>query len=194
LHDLIGHSISVMGVQAGAVRSVLRDDQQRERDALLRVERTGRETVGEMRRLLGLLRPDQDGVGEPTPSLRRAEQLVSEMQPAGMSVRLSVRGDLNRLSPGVDLAGYRILQEALTNALKHAPHTNVEASVRSTDDCLEIGIINDGDTTPQGAGEHVGHGLLGMRERVALYGGELVTGPRGSGGFAVHARIPLEAP
>jgi signal transduction histidine kinase len=159
----------------------------------MRVERTGRETVGEMRRLLGLLRPDQDGVGEPTPSLRRAERLVGEMQTAGLSVRLSVRGDLDSLSAGVDLAAYRILQEALTNALRHAPHTNVEASVRCTDDGLEIAVINDGDTTPQGASEHVGHGLLGMRERVALYGGELVTGPRDGGGFAVHARIPLQA-
>jgi signal transduction histidine kinase len=194
LHDVIGHSISVMGVQAGAVRSVLHEDQQRERDALLRVERTGREAVGEMRRLIGLLRPDQDGVGEPTPSLRRAEQLVSEMQTAGLAVRLSVRGDLQRLSAGLDLAGYRILQEALTNALKHAPRTNVEASVACTDDGLQIDVINDGDATSTGPSEHVGHGLLGMRERVALYGGELSTGPRDGGGFAVHARLPLEAP
>lgn len=194
LHDVIGHSISVMGVQAGAVRSVLREDQRRERDALRQVERTGRQAVGEMRRLLGLLRPDHEGVGEPTPSLRRVEQLVSEMHDAGLAVRLSVHGNLDRLSAGVDLAGFRILQEALTNALKHAPRTNVQASVSCTGDCLEIDVINDGDTTPQDASEHVGHGLLGMRERVALYGGELVAGPRDSGGFAVHARIPLEAP
>jgi signal transduction histidine kinase len=194
LHDVIGHSISVMGVQAGAVRSVLREDQRRERDALLRVERTGREAVGEMRRLIGLLRPDQAGVGEPTPSLRRAEQLVSEMLTAGLAVRLSVHGDLDSLSAGVDLAGYRILQEALTNALKHAPRANVEASVSCTGESLEVDVINDGNATRQGASGHVGHGLLGMRERVALYGGELVTGPRDSGGFAVHARLPLEAP
>src|SRR5947209_4337406 len=99
LHDVIGHSISVMGVQAGAVRSVLREDQPRERDALLAVERTGRQAVGEMRRLIGLLRPDQrKGVGDPTPSLRRAEQLVDDMRNAGLSVRLSVRGNLDRLS------------------------------------------------------------------------------------------------
>jgi len=194
LHDVIGHSISVMGVQAGAVRSVLHEDQQRERDALLRVERTGREAVGEMRRLIGLLRPDQDGFGEPTPSLRRVEQLVSEMQTAGLAVRLSMRGDLERLSAGVDLAGYRILQEALTNALKHAAGASVEASVACTDDGLQIDVINDGNPTSRAASEHVGHGLLGMRERVALYGGELSTGPRDGGGFAVRARLPLEAP
>lgn len=194
LHDVIGHSISVMGVQAGAVRSVLRDDQWRERDALLAVERTGRQAVGEMRRLIGLLRPDQDGVGDPTPSLRRVEQLVSEMHNAGLAVRLRVSGDLDRLSAGIDVAGFRILQEALTNVLKHAPHANVEASVSCTDHGLEIDVINDGDTASRGDREHAGHGLLGMRERVSLYGGELVTGPREGGGFAVYARIPLEAP
>jgi signal transduction histidine kinase len=190
LHDVIGHSISVMGVQARAVRSVLREDQQRERDALQRVERTGREAVGEMRRLIGLLRPDHDGVVEPTPSLRRIEQLVGEMRTAGLAVRLTMRGDLERLSTGIDLAGYRILQEALTNALKHAPRANVEASVACTEDGLQIDVINDGNATSQASSEHVGHGLLGMRERVALYGGQLSTGPRDGGGFAVHSRRP----
>jgi signal transduction histidine kinase len=193
LHDVIGHSISVMGVQAGAVRSVLREDQLRERDALLAVERTGRQAVGEMRRLIGLLRPDDDGVGDPTPSLRRAEQLVGELREAGLSVRLSVAGDLSRLSAGVDLAGYRILQEALTNAMKHAPRANVAAGVICTTDELEIEVTDDGSATPRASGGDVGHGLLGMRERVSLYGGELVAGPGPAGGFVVHARIPLEA-
>jgi signal transduction histidine kinase len=193
LHDVIGHSISVMGVQAGAVRSVLRGDQRRERDALLAVERTGRQAVGEMRRLIGLLRPEDDGVGEPTPSLRRAEQLVSELRDAGLSVRLSVHGDLSKLSAGVDLAGFRILQEALTNALKHAPRANVEASVSCTADELAIEVTDDGSAIPQNSSGHIGHGLLGMRERVSLYGGDLAAGPGPAGGFAVRARIPLEA-
>jgi signal transduction histidine kinase len=193
LHDVIGHSISVMGVQAGAVRSVLRDDQRRERDALLQVERTSRQAVGEMRRLLGLLRPEEEGVSEPTPSLRRVEQLASQMRDAGLALRLSIHGDLNRLPAGVDLAGYRILQEALTNAFKHAPRANVEASVTCSDAELEIDVINDGDASSQGRSDHVGQGLLGMRERVTLYGGELVTGPRDGRGFAVHACIPFEA-
>jgi signal transduction histidine kinase len=192
LHDVIGHSISIMGVQAGAVRSVLREDQQRERDALLAAERTGRQAVGEMRRLIGLLRPDDDGVADPAPSLRGAESLVGELRDAGLAVRLVVHGDLARLSAGVDLAGFRILQEALTNALKHAPHANVQATVSCTPEELQIEVIDDGNATPQSAGEQTGHGLLGMRERVSLYGGELVTGPREDGGFAVRARIPLE--
>jgi signal transduction histidine kinase len=146
-----------------------------------------------MRRLIGLLRPDDDVVGDPTPSLRRAEQLVGELREAGLSVRLSVHGDLSKLSAGVDLAGFRILQEALTNALKHAPGASVEASVSCTADELAIEVIDDGSATPQNSSGHVGHGLLGMRERVSLYGGELVTGPSPTGGFAIHARIPLEA-
>ena len=193
LHDMIGHSISVMGVQAGSLRSVLREAQSREREALLAVERTGRQAVAEMRRLLGLLRADLGGVGGPTPSLRRVEQLASDLRKAGLCLRLSVHGDLSKLPAGADLAGYRILQEALTNALKHAPHANVEASVRCTPHELDIQVTDDGNETRRGPSGHVGHGLLGMRERVALYGGDLVTGPTPSGGFAVHARIPLEA-
>src|SRR5436305_2857340 len=192
LHDVIGHSISVMGVQAGAVRSLLREDQRRERDALLAVERTGRQAVGEMRRLLGLLRTQVGSLGDPTPSLRRLEQLVSDLREAGLSVRLTVDGDLSALSPGVDLAGYRICQEALTNALKHAPGANVEATVTCSDSALEIDVTNNGGATRQTQANHVGHGLVGMRERVRLYGGELETGPTpGGGGFAVRARIPL---
>jgi signal transduction histidine kinase len=191
LHDVIGHSISVMGVEAGAVRSVLRKDQQREREALLAVERTGREAVGEMRRLIGLLRTEDDGIGEPSPSLRRVEQLIGEMRDAGLAVRLKVEGDLSLIPPGVDLAGFRIVQEALTNALKHAAHANVEARITCTEHELEIEVTNDGSTQPMPDG-HAGHGLLGMRERTSLYGGELTTGPREGGGFTLHARIPLE--
>src|SRR5438270_8475787 len=192
LHDVIGHSISVMGVQAGAVRSVLRDDQRRERDALLAVERTGREAVGEMRRLIGLLRPQEDADGDPPPSLRRVEQLVSDMRGAGLDVHLNVHGDPARLPPGVDLAGYRILQEALTNAFKHAPGAHVEATVTCSDQALEIQVIDDGTATPRSDGDHIGHGLVGMRERVSLYGGALVAERRPGDGFQVRARIPFE--
>jgi len=192
LHDVIGHSISVMGVQAGAVRSVLRDDQHRERESLLSVERTGRQAVDEMRRLIGLLRAQDDVLGDPTPSLRHVGQLVGDMRGAGLDARVGVHGDLSVLSPGVDLAGYRILQEALTNALKHAPGARVEATVTCSGTALEITVNDDGGMTRRGPGKHVGHGLVGMRERVALYGGELVTGRSPGGGYAVRARIPLE--
>jgi signal transduction histidine kinase len=194
LHDVIGHSISVMGVQAGAVRSILREDQQREREVLRAVERTGRHAVAEMRRLIGLLRTEEDSVGDPVPSLRRVEQLVDDMRNAGLAVRLNVNGDLSELSPGIDLAGYRVVQEALTNGLKHAPGAQVDAKINCSDRVLEIDVIDNGNAAPSSAEDRVGHGLLGMRERITLYGGELTTGPTPGGGFAVHARLPLEAP
>src|SRR5205085_4305073 len=133
---------------AGAVRSVLRDDQRREREALLAVERTGRQAVGEMRRLIGLLRTQDDAVGAPTPSLRRVEQLVSDMRAAGLVVGMSVHGDMSVLSPGVDLAGYRIFQEALTYAFKHAPGAQAEASVTCSRGAVAIEVFDDGGTMP----------------------------------------------
>jgi signal transduction histidine kinase len=193
LHDVVGHSISVMGIQAGAVRMRLGDDLARERDALLAVERTGRQAVGEMRRLIGLLRTGPDEISSPSPSLRRVEQLVAEMRDAGLTVELQVTGSFDALPPGVDLAGYRIVQEALTNALKHAPGADVSVDIRAGRE-LDIQVRDDGDPAPAAANGHghVGHGLIGMRERAALYGGSLTTGAAPGGGFRVHARIPLE--
>jgi signal transduction histidine kinase len=192
LHDVIGHSISVMGVQAGAVRRVLKPEQEREREALLAVEQTGREAVGEMRRLIGLLRTDEHGIEAPSPSLKRIEHLAAEMRQAGLAVELHVEGDLGTLPAGADLAGYRIVQEALTNVLKHAPRAHVAASIRASVGAIEIDVVDDG-AGAAGSNGHVGHGLLGMRERTALYRGDLTTGPRAGGGFQVHARIPIEA-
>jgi signal transduction histidine kinase len=193
LHDVIGHSISVMGVQAGAVRRVLRPEQEREREALLAVEQTGRQAVAEMRRLIGLLRTEDDGITGPSPSLARVEQLAAEMRQAGLAVELRVGGNLATLPPGADLAGYRIVQEALTNALKHAPKAHVSAEIRSDGHELAIEVVDDGSGSRGTPNGHLGHGLLGMRERTALYGGELTAGPRPGGGFGVHARIPIEA-
>ena len=195
LHDVIGHSISVMGVQAGAVRSVLRDDQVREREALLAVERAGRQAVGEMHRLIGLLRAADETLDGPAPSLSQVEQLVADMRNAGLTVTLSVHGDTHSLPPGADLAGYRIVQEALTNVLKHAPGASVETRVCCTEQELVIDVVDDGgggNSSRAGSQNSSAHGLLGMRERVALYGGELVTGPRPGRGFAIRARIPIE--
>ena len=194
LHDVVGHSISVMGVQAGAVRMRLGDDQAREHDALLAVERTGRQAVGEMRRLIGLLRMGPDEISSPSPSLRRVEHLVAETRDAGLSVGLHVAGSLDALPPGVDLAGYRIVQEALTNALKHAPGSHVSVDIKSSRNQLEIEVRDDGGSVsaPPNANGRVGHGLIGMRERASLYGGSITTGPAAGGGFHVHARIPLE--
>jgi signal transduction histidine kinase len=194
LHDVVGHSISVMGIQAGAVRRLLAEDQVRERDALLAVERTGRQAVGEMRRLIGLLRPGPDEIASPSPSLRRVEQLVAETRDAGVSIDLHVTGALDALPAGVDLAGYRIVQESLTNTLKHAPGSHVSVDIRAAREQLEIEVRDDGGPVSgaPSANGRVGHGLIGMSERVSLYGGTLTTGVATGGGFRVHARIPLE--
>jgi signal transduction histidine kinase len=189
LHDVIGHSISVMGVQAGAVRRLLTPEQEREREALLAVERTGRDAVGEMRRLLGILRENgTEPELEAMPTVQRAGDLVADLRRAGLDVELHVEGELGDLPPGRALAAFRILQEALTNVLKHAPGAHVEAVLRRTGSELEIEVVDSGGTHPaESAGG--GHGLVGMRERVALYGGTLEAGPDGAG-FAVHARFP----
>jgi signal transduction histidine kinase len=190
LHDVIGHSISVMGLQAGAVRRRLTPEQEREREALLAVERTGRDAVGEMQRLLGILRangaePELDAM----PTVQRAGDLVADLRRAGLDVKLRVEGDLDDLPPGRALAAFRILQEALTNVLKHAPGAHVEAVLRRTASELEIEVVDGGGTLPAEPGDGGGHGLIGMRERVALYGGTLEAGPDGAG-FAVLARFP----
>jgi signal transduction histidine kinase len=189
LHDVIGHSISVMGVQAGAVRRVLRPEQEREREALLAVERVGRDAVTEMRRLLGFLRPAEGMDETPTPTLERVDELVEEMRRAGLDVDLRVEGDLDGITAGRALTAFRILQEALTNALKHAPGSHVVAVVRRTPEALVIDVADDG-ATRRATSDGGGYGLVGMRERVALYGGALDAGPRGDGGYAVTARLP----
>jgi signal transduction histidine kinase len=192
LHDVIGHSISVMGVQAGAVRRVLAPELQREREALLAVERTGRDAVTEMRRLLGFLRSDDEerSLAEPPPTLKRLDDLVAEMRRAGLDVDLRVEGELGDLPAGRALAAFRILQEAFTNALRHAPGAHVRASLRRGPGELEIEVVDDGNARPPVSDGGGGYGLIGMRERVALYGGTLEAGPRPERGFAVVARLP----
>jgi signal transduction histidine kinase len=192
LHDVIGHSIGVMGVQAGAVRRVLAPELQREREALLAVERTGRDAVTEMRRLLGFLRSgdEEPSLTEPPPTLKRLDDLVAEMRLAGLDVDLRVEGELDDLSAGRTLAAFRILQEAFTNALRHAPGAHVRAALRRTPAELQIEVVDDGNARSPVSPDGGGYGLVGMRERVALYGGTLEAGPRRKRGFAVVARLP----
>ncbi len=194
LHDVVGQSISVMGLQAGAVRSVLPAERAREREALLAVERVGREAVGEMQRLIGLLRTEDVDREGPVPSLARLDALVSDMRAAGQDLDMSVEGQLGDLSPGVDLAAYRIVQEALTNALKHAPAAHVSARVSYVRGALEVEVVDDGTAAPTTTSNgRIGHGLLGMRERAALYGGTVSAGPRDDGvGFSVRAALPVQ--
>lgn len=190
LHDVIAHSVSVMTVQAGAVRRLLRPDQERERTALESIEATGREALTEMRRLVGLLR-EQGATPEfvPPPSMRAVDVLVGTVREAGLPVELEVVGSPHPLQPGVDLAAYRVIQEALTNALKYSGPAQAWVTVRWTPLELELEIANDGSDTAPGRGG--GHGLDGLRERVALVGGTIDSGPADGGGFVVRARLPL---
>jgi signal transduction histidine kinase len=190
LHDVVAHSVSVMTVQAGAVRRLLTPDQEREREALLGVERTGREALTEMRRLLGMLRSTDDELAlAPQPSMRHLDALVEQVREAGLPVELRVEGTAVDLPPGVDLSAYRIVQESLTNALKHAGPARARVVVRFGERDLELEIADDGRGADNGAGS--GEGLVGMRERAALFGGRLEAGPGDAGGYAVRARLPL---
>jgi signal transduction histidine kinase len=190
LHDVVGHAVSVMTVQAAGVRRLLRPDQEREREALEVVEQTGRDALAEMRRMVGVLRSlDESPELAPQPSLEHLDKLVDQARNAGLPVELRFEGDPVPLPTGVDLTAYRIVQEGLTNATKHARAEHAEVLVRYDDGRLELTISDDG--RGGGDGESGGHGLVGMRERVSVYGGELEAGPRPEGGFRLHARLPI---
>jgi signal transduction histidine kinase len=190
LHDVVGHSVSVMTVQTSGVRRLLRPDQQREREALLIVERTGREALAEMRRMVGVLRrPEEAPALAPQPSLEHVERLVEQAREAGLPVELRVEGAVVELPAGVDLTAYRLVQEGLTNAMKHAGASHAEVLVHYTADAIEVTVSDDGRGV--GNGDGGGHGLVGMRERVVVYGGELDAGPQPGGGYRLRARLPV---
>jgi signal transduction histidine kinase len=192
MHDVVGHSVSVMTVQAAAVRRLLTDSQTREREALLAVEETGREALTEMRRVVTVLRdPNEDLVLAPPPSLGQLPRLLDHARSSGLPVDLTIEGRPVRLPVGVDLAAYRVIQESLTNALRHACADRAEVHVRYGANSLEVEVIDDGrGCTPHDA-DHGGHGLAGMRERVGAYAGQLHAGPRPNGGYRVHALLPV---
>jgi signal transduction histidine kinase len=192
LHDVVAHSVSVMVLQAGAVRRLLRDEQVREREALDTVERTGREALLELRRLLGVLRtPDEGAELAPQPGLAELPALVARTEAAGLPVSVRVHGKPAPLPPGIDLSAYRIVQEALTNTLKHAGPSHAEVEIRYEANAVEIEVTDDG-RGPGGTNGH-GHGLVGMRERALLYGGDLSAGAGDGGGYTVRARLPIPA-
>jgi signal transduction histidine kinase len=192
LHDVVGHSVSVMTVQASAVRRLLQPEQEREREALLVVERTGREALAEMRRMVGVLRrPEEAPALAPQPSLEHLERLIEQARDAGLPVELEIEGEAVQLPAGVDLTAYRLVQEGLTNALKHAHAKHARVVVRYADSEVELTVSDDG--RGGGAADGGGHGLVGMRERVSVYGGELEAGPRPEGGFQLRARLPVAA-
>jgi signal transduction histidine kinase len=217
LHDVVAHSVSVMVVQAGAARRTLATSPGQATTALGQIESTGRQALVEMRRLLGLLR-DGDGEGgeapgaalSPQPSLAHLESLAAAAREAGLPVEIVVEGEPRPLPAGVDLSAYRIVQEALTNSLKHAGPARASVRLCYGREALEVQVLDDG--TAPGGGELAvvtlgpggllsvssarptaggGHGLIGMRERVALFGGTLEAGPRSGGGYRVAARLPL---
>jgi len=192
LHDLVAHNVSVMVVQAGAERHALGEEQASTRDALASIEQAGRQALVEARRLLGMLRRKGDDEElEPQPSVDQIDVLVEQVERAGVPVKLEVEGERVPLPAGVDLCAYRIVQEGLTNTLKHAGPAHAEVLLRYAPHVLDVEIRDDGRGVSQANSDGTGHGLVGMRERVALYGGELETGPREGGGFEVHAHLPL---
>jgi signal transduction histidine kinase len=192
LHDVVGHAVSVMTVQASGVRRLLKPDQEREREALEIVEQTGREALAEMRRLVGVLRrPEEAPALAPQPSLKHLDRLIAQAGEAGLPVEVQVHGEATELPAGVDLTAYRLVQEALTNAVKHANATQAEVVVRYGDGVVELLVTDDGRGVSDGSAESGGHGLVGMRERVSVYGGELEAGPKPDGGYALRARLPL---
>jgi signal transduction histidine kinase len=192
LHDLVGHSVSVMVVQAGAERLALGEERPETRDALLAIERTGREALAEMSRLLGILRrgDDEQLSLAPRPSLLDVEALIETIRDAGIPVELRVEGRRLRLPAGVDVSAYRIVQEALTNVVKHAGPARVSVTGRYGLRSVELEVADDGAVTAAGG---AGYGLVGMRERVELHGGTFEAGQRPEGGFAVRAILPTEA-
>jgi len=189
MHDLVAHSMSVMVVQAGGARRILDRDPARALEAATMIERTGREALAEMRHLLGVLNlPEARAALAPQPSLAELDELIARSRAAGLPTVLDLRGERRPLPTGLDLAAYRIVQEALTNALKHSGHapTTVTVDYGEHELALEIRDEGAGGSRPGG-----GHGLVGMRERVRLYGGSIETGPADGGGWRVRARLPL---
>jgi signal transduction histidine kinase len=192
LHDLVAHNVSLMVVQAGAERHALPDEQAETREVLGSIELSGRRALVEARRLLGMLRNKDDRRElEPQPSIEHLDRLVDQVRRAGLPVDLHVDGERPPLPAGVDLCAYRIVQEGLTNALKHAGPARAEVVLRFVPRALEVEVRDDGRGVRDRKGNGPGHGLIGMRERVALYGGRLDAGPGERGGFVIRAHLPL---
>jgi signal transduction histidine kinase len=189
LHDVIAHSVSVMVVQAAAASDVFEKHPERAREALRSIEASGRSALTELRRLLGVVRTRERDRREPQPGLDALADLLEQVRATGLEVELELEGELGEIPAGVDLSAYRIVQEALTNTLKHASAGSAHVRVNRRAGELELEIADDG----AGAGEEPaeGHGLIGMQERAALLGGALEAGPGPGGGFVVRARFPL---
>jgi signal transduction histidine kinase len=193
LHDVVAHGISVIVLQARGGRTVLGPREGEAREAFDEIETTAQQALTEMRRLLGMLRQqDEELTLGPQPSLANLDALAAHVRDAGLPVDLVVKGDVDRLPPGVDLSAYRLVQEGLTNALKHAGPARARVFVNCSETELEVEVIDDGQGVNGNGDSTGGHGLTGMRERVSMLGGQIEIGPRDSGGFALRARLPLD--
>ena len=194
LHDIVAHSLGVIVVQATAGGRIVDESPEEARAALNAVERTGRDALADMRRLLGVLREDGPSARQPQPGLDELEPLLERFRTAGLDLAVEIDRPLPPLPAGLDLCAYRVLQEALTNCLRHAPGRTARLRLRSAEGALNLSVSNDGDHTPASPGENGGgHGLLGMRERVVMFGGDFDAGPAPDGGWRVAARLPLTA-
>lgn len=195
LHDVLAHTTTVIVLHSGAARQVLRSSPDTAEELLLSIERTGRDALAELRRLLGLLRDHHEtDLLAPQPGLARLPTLIEEVNVGGVSVDLRVEGDPVVLSPGLDLAAYRITQEALTNVVRHAGPAHATVTIRYRPATLELIVANDGAGAPSASRpSDPGRGLVGMEERAALYGGRLLAAPLPSGGYQVQACLPLQS-
>jgi signal transduction histidine kinase len=190
LHDIVAHAISVIVVQARGGRRALADAPDEARASFDAIEMTSQSALVEMRRLLGMLRAtDEEIARSPRPSLAHIDVLIDQVRATGLPVELSVEGAPRELPAGVDVSAYRIVQEALTNAIKHAGPARARVGIRYEADELAIEIVDDGPGSGDGSG--TGHGVIGMRERVNVFGGDFAAGPRAEGGYALRARLPL---
>ncbi len=190
LHDVVAHAVGIMVVQAGAASEVLASDPVQARRALAAVQETGRLAVDELARMLGVLREENASSRSPLPSLSRLEELVSATEDAGTPVSVVVEGELTSLGSALDASAYRIVQEALTNVVKHSTGAAAEVTISRTTAGLEIEVVNSAGTSA-GEPEGTGHGLVGIQERVAVFGGRLEAEAAPSGGFRVKAWLPV---
>ena len=193
LHDVVAHSVSVMVVQAGAARQVMSTSPQQSLEALRAVESTGRDALTELRGLLDVLGNDGGMNLAPQPGMEQVDRLVQRVREAGLPVKLQVEGTRRPLPVGVDLAAYRIVQEALTNALKYSGLAPTIVMLDYREEELKVEVLDEGSGAPPRDGAETGRGLAGMRDRVALFGGTLEAGPRPVRGYAVRAWLPARA-
>jgi signal transduction histidine kinase len=190
LHDVVAHAVSVMVLQVGAVRHRMPDSAAQDREALKNVEQTGRAALAEMRSLLGAMRRDSDPVElAPQPGLSDLDALLADVRAAGLPVRMQIEGEQLVLPRAIDLSAYRIVQEGLTNSLKHAEARQADVALRYGANEVQVEVRDDGRGPSTDDG--LGHGLIGIKERVKIYGGDMQVGAAGGGGFVLRARLPL---